>query len=57
MQAVSGFSIAALCSFLGAIGGQDGWDRYLEGVARNVSRLSNPCSGSVYSMLDECLYI
>lgn len=28
-QSISGFSLSAITSFLGAIGGQEGWERYL----------------------------
>jgi aromatic amino acid aminotransferase I len=35
-QAVSGFSQSAITSFLGALGGQDGWDKYLAHVAKQV---------------------
>ena len=38
MQSVSGFSVAAMCAFVGAMeDGQTGWERYLETVAVGVS--------------------
>lgn len=38
MQSVSGFSVAAMCAFLGAMdGGQSGFEKYLDSVAQGVS--------------------
>lgn len=48
MQSVSGFSVAAMCAFLGAFGGQVGWERYLEGVADGVS-LKRPDASLFFS--------
>ncbi|CED85216.1 Aromatic amino acid aminotransferase and related proteins [Phaffia rhodozyma] len=41
IQGVSGFSVAAITSFLAALGGQEGWETYLTSVAATYSRRAN----------------
>jgi aromatic amino acid aminotransferase I len=36
-QSISGFSLAAITSFIGAIGGQEGWEKYLEHCSLSYS--------------------
>lgn len=37
LQAVSGFSVTAILSFLGGLGGQEGFEKYLAHVSKSVS--------------------